>query len=149
MAWRSDSTSGLRVNALEVGHELPVVLLPRPNEGLTEIHEPRRDMANQVHMKIVHHHLFIPTCSRDSSGVDLEKLGPIILLQNVGSKFCDHIAWQSAEVSTTHHGPNEVDQPSSLAYKRRLCSRELHNLVSLITPTFTQGINSNHVSYEP
>lgn len=36
-----------------------------------------------------------------------------------------------------------VDQPSSLAYKRRLCSRELHNLISLITPTFTQGINNN------
>lgn len=75
---------GSRVSALEVGHELPVVLLPRPNEGLTEIHEPRLDMANEVHMKIDHHHLFIPTASRDSIGVDLEKLGPIILLQNMG-----------------------------------------------------------------
>jgi hypothetical protein len=75
---------GSRVSALEVGHELPVVLLPRPNEGLTEIHEPRLDIANKVHVKIDHHHLFIPTGSRDIIGVDLEKLGPIILLQNVG-----------------------------------------------------------------
>lgn len=91
---------GSRVSDLEVGHELPVVLSQEQMRALWRFMN-QDDMANQIHMKIDHHHLFIPTGSRDSIGVYLEKLGPIILLRNVGVK----VLWphRLAECRRKHH----------------------------------------------
>jgi hypothetical protein len=66
-----------RVSTLKVGRELMAQLFLGVQGPWGQVHEPRPSQASQGHREVVGHNGFIPSCSKDGGGIDLQELGGV------------------------------------------------------------------------